>query len=504
VVGNSEAKSVNRAAGSKPLNDAQEAAEPRAPLLDGWTKPALALVLTGEQHGYFEPCGCSELQSGGVYRRADLVEKMEERGWDVASLDLGGLSRRTDRHSQIKFEELLGSLKDMHYKVVGLGPEELAFGTLYLLSQFVEDPGNPDANLAFLSANVGFFGAPGQPGGPKASRVFEVGGVKIGVTSILGTKYGETSVIVKNDSNMTIEDPVAVLPKAIESLKAAGADLLVLLSHASLEETRKIAGKFNDFDIILSAGGPEDPDPEPMTAGKAMLLNVGRKGKYVGVLGYYPENSTERFRFELVDLDKERFGDNPTMVEHMKNFQARIKAEQVAGNHHDNRGIPHPSGAQFVGAEKCGECHTKAYEHWLETPHARAFESLSGPRKGHADHGITRIFDPECLSCHVTGWNPQEYFRYDSGFINKVFANSQPQREMAEKLRGNQCENCHGPGSRHIQLIEADETEEAAKQVRVTLQEAKESMCFECHDHDNSPHFKFDSYWEPIAHPWRD
>src|SRR5262245_34376147 len=32
------------------------------PLFDRWTKPAVALVLSGEQHGYLEPCGCSENQ----------------------------------------------------------------------------------------------------------------------------------------------------------------------------------------------------------------------------------------------------------------------------------------------------------------------------------------------------------------------------------------------------------------------------------------------------------
>jgi len=41
------------------------AAPPPKPLLKDWEKPALALLLSGEQHGYLEPCGCALVQLGG-------------------------------------------------------------------------------------------------------------------------------------------------------------------------------------------------------------------------------------------------------------------------------------------------------------------------------------------------------------------------------------------------------------------------------------------------------
>ena len=43
-------------------------------LLDTLGKPAAVLVISGEQHGYMEPCGCSEEQEGGLIRRYDLIE----------------------------------------------------------------------------------------------------------------------------------------------------------------------------------------------------------------------------------------------------------------------------------------------------------------------------------------------------------------------------------------------------------------------------------------------
>ena len=60
-----------------------------------WPRPALAFVLTCEQEGYFEPCGCTANQLGGMSRRANLVEKLKGAGWDVVGLDVGGLPRRT-------------------------------------------------------------------------------------------------------------------------------------------------------------------------------------------------------------------------------------------------------------------------------------------------------------------------------------------------------------------------------------------------------------------------
>src|SRR5262245_45944428 len=51
------------------------------PLFDGWDKPAVAILFSGEMHGYIEPCGCSLHQLGGLSRRADLLRQMEKRGW---------------------------------------------------------------------------------------------------------------------------------------------------------------------------------------------------------------------------------------------------------------------------------------------------------------------------------------------------------------------------------------------------------------------------------------
>lgn len=456
-----------------------------------WPVPKAALILTGEQHGYIEPCGCTENQSGGVSRRGDLIRQLTELGWKTAGLDLGGLVKRDRLQSQLKFRTMLAALKDLNYKAISLGPEEVKLGADYLLSQ--NPPDNP---IGFVCANVTFYETP-DLGTPVRTRVFEHGGLKFGVTGILGASLRPE---LRQVDDVTFEDPAKVLPKMLEALDAEQPDLRVLLSHGSMDEAKALAKESSAFDLVLTTGGAEDPDGRPERVGDTVLLNVGRKGKHAGVLAVYPDGSP-KFRFELVQLDRNRFGDTPKMIEHMRYYQDQLKEQEIAIQESP---VGHPSGATFVGSAACADCHEEEYEIWKKSPHAEAFASLDPANKRHGSErlkGVPRMFDPECVCCHVTGWNPQDVYRYRSGFINELFAADDEEREMAPLLVGSGCENCHGPGSRHIELIDEGKEELAAKEVRFTQEQARSSDgCYKCHDLDNSPTFDFDKYWPKIAH----
>ncbi|MGH7201930.1 MAG: hypothetical protein ACREJB_15090, partial [Planctomycetaceae bacterium] len=140
-------------------------------LFGDWPKPAVAIVLSGEIHGHLEPCGCTELQTGGMARRADLVRQMEDRDWPVVGIDLGDTVKRNRRQSELKFETIKAALADLHYVALGLGEKELEFDPGFLISQHVTDPQNPTASLAFLGANVQFYGVPDLDGGPKRWKI---------------------------------------------------------------------------------------------------------------------------------------------------------------------------------------------------------------------------------------------------------------------------------------------------------------------------------------------
>jgi hypothetical protein len=484
---------------------AKNAAEavPSAPLrFPGWPRPTAVLVATGEQQGYFEPCGCTANQLGGMTRRAGLFRKLKELNWDVRGVDLGSLSSRTGTQAQLKFETTLQALRDLNYVAVGLGPEELRLDPGYLLSQHVTEG---DDFLGFVSANLTFFGSR-DLGTPLSKRIITVGGLRIGITSVLSeTLRNEVLPAGSPAGDAEWTDAKESLNGVLQEFEAEQVQYRVLLSQATLDESREFAKAFPQFNLIISAQGFGDGESEPELIGSVRLLQVGEKGKTAGVIGIYPEDTEQPVRFELVTLSGDRFGDDPGMVQILQQYQQRLGEQRLVSS---EPSVRHPSGHSFVGAQKCGECHTKAFSVWEKSAHAHAFESLD-PARGRRGferlHGIERFRDPECLACHVTGWNPRDYVRFEGGFLNAEFAASPSERGLEKLLAGNQCENCHGPGSRHVELIESGgDVAEAAKSVRVTLQQARESACYQCHDGENSPEFDFDRYWEQVQHPGKD
>ena len=471
------------------------------PLLKGWDKPAAVLMLSGEQHGYFEPCGCSLTQSGGMARRADLTKQLQDRDWPVAGLDVGGLLKRSRRQDQIKFETIWNALKTLDYEAVAVGVEDLRIGADFLVSQQPSDPAAIAEGPALISANLTFFEVP-DLGTPIRTKVFQVGEIKVGVTAVFGQSLKDEVAPQGVQSNVQVTETDAGITAALETLTAEKPDLLVLLSHGSREEASALAEKYPQFPVVVAAGGPEEPASDPKRVGKTLVIETGHKGKKVGLLGVYPGEEL-KLRYELVDLDNRRFKTDPRMLTAMRDYQQRLQDEGLAESSDLN--IRHPSNTGFVGAAKCGECHTKAYAKWKTSKHAHAFDSLQIGRKGEEATWVSRIYDPECLACHVTGWDPQGVLRYEGGFVSL---------DKTPHLAGQQCENCHGPGQRHTELEEQHkknrtsvpfETVAAARrEVKRDWKQAEKQVCHKCHDVDNSPGFNFNEYWSKVQHPGRD
>jgi Cytochrome c554 and c-prime len=474
---------VNEEEELRTASSAREAeSAPAPPPCKAWPKPDLALFLTGRQDGYIEPCGCTGLENakGGLSRRSKFYHQLLERGWDVVPLDVGNQVDRFGVQAELKFQTTVDTLRAMDYAAIGFGPNDLRLSIGNLAVAIGEsDEAHP---AIFVCANADILGMNAK------YRIIEKNGLRVGVTSILGTREREQI----NSDEIILSDPDAALRLVLAELKQQACTHLILLAHASLDESRELAKKFQEFSLIITGGGSGEPTqgPEEISGARAPMLQVGTKGMYVGVVGLY-EQPRRGFRYERVVLDA-RFPDDPDVLDAFSEYQRQLKSLGLPGL--GIRPVKHPQrGRTFVGHEVCGECHTKALAVFEGTPHFHATDSISQPTQR---SNIPRHFDPECLSCHVTGWNPQGHYPYQTGYLDL---------EKSVHLHGNGCENCHGPGSQHVAAengdVEVTEAQIEAFRAAMRLDLAKaENVCVECHDTDNSPDFKFDAYWEQVKH----
>lgn len=452
-----------------------------------WPKPQAVIFVSGQQHGYIEPCGCTGLenQKGGLIRRDTLLKELRERGWELVPVDVGNQVRRTGRQAEIKFQTTVEALKQMGYQAAALGIDDLKLATIELVQNAAGD--------SFLSANVVIWG---EPSYFPSHRVVESGGRKIGITAVLGNDHKAEFEKMQNDE-LQFFDPVEKLKPVVELLDKEGCDFKVLLAHASLEESAELARQVPGFDLVVTAGGFGEPTltPESIADSTAVMVQVGTKGMYGGIIGIYPDDAAQPIRYQKIAISSQ-FKDSPRMLAEFAAYQQRLADAGFAAL--GCSPLPHPTNRKFVGSEVCSDCHSSAFAKWQETPHFHATDSIIRPDNDRGN--IARDKDPECVSCHVTGWNPQKFFPYEAGFLS---------REETPLMMGSGCENCHGPGSDHVaaELGDIDVTSERLKELQqqmiLPLASARDK-CLECHDLDNSPDFDFDSYWEQVKHYGKD
>lgn len=467
-----------------PSGDAEPSQEV---LFDGWETPQLAIVITGQQHGYIEPCGCTGLanQKGGMARRHTFLKQLRAKGWVVAPMDVGGQVRRPGPQAEAKYKWTTEALTQLGYKAVAYGLEDVVLSSGELAFPMLNAPESP---YPFIGANVSVISS------TPTHRVFEAGGLRVGVTAVLGDEFQKE--LANDNPGVELRSVDEGLKAAWKELEAAKCSFHVLVAHASVEESREIAKRHPHFKLVITTGLGEPerlPERIPLPNERmAWMVQAGNKAMYAGVVGVY--DGAPSIRYQRVPLD-DRFEDSPEMLKILASYQAELKErglKQLGAVE-----VPHYSGNEFVGSAVCQDCHYDEHQVWSKTGHAHATDSIVNPVER---AGIERHHDPECLSCHVTGWAPQEYTPYASGYLSL---------SQTPHLKQNGCENCHGPGSRHVDIengeFEVSEAEQMAvrNKMRLPLARAKEH-CVMCHDQDNSPDFfkpgAFEEYWKKIAH----
>jgi hypothetical protein len=507
-----------------------------------WPKPDFVVVLSAQQHGYLKPCGCSEVQYGGLEYRYNFIKSLQARGWPVLAYDLGdvpqvqGPAKLPNVQGLIKYKYAMEAMKEIGYSAVSFGEYEAALSLPRVIDEYALNSDKPAVLAANLLAKNVQFADPDRKGpewGSSYVGSWQVTtapggtGTRVGALGIIGThtaadvaalvKAGDlpTGVVIPPsvDSQITRTHPktgFAPADKAITAgladLGKAGAEFRVLLYQGPVELAKVLAQQkyFPQFNVILCLGVEDEPPGRPEVVGNTFIVRVGHKGKNVGVVGVYRTGNPAKpfdMRYQLVPMGPDyktpagKEKDNPILAL-METYAREVQKDDYLAKYgkipHSTqvsvKGMPALAGARtgYVGSEACKDCHKTAFAIWGKTDHAKAYQTLVT-----AKNPSLRQYDAECIVCHTIG------FRYEGGFADA---------DRTPKLRNVGCESCHGPCEVHKKnprnkalyaLINpwkapAGETppQTAKRQLRI------ESMCRECHDAEN------DVKWKAFLPKW--
>ena len=110
-------------------------------------------------------------------------------------------------------------------------------------------------------------------------KFFESGGVKI---AVIGQAF--PYMPIANPGWMFPEYSFGIrdnhMQEMVDEVRAAGAELVVCLSHNGFDVDKKMAGRVAGIDVILS-GHTHDALPEPTVVGNTIIVASGSNGKFV-------------------------------------------------------------------------------------------------------------------------------------------------------------------------------------------------------------------------------
>ncbi len=211
--------------------------KPPSRLFHDWPqnrKPLFVLLLSGQQYGYLQPCGCSPIQYGGLERRYNLIQQLKndkDKGWTVIALDLGDVPQDHGPQKMLKYVTSMEALKLLNYTAVGMGRTE---GLLPLIDGLANFALNNKPPPHVLLGNI----QGRAQNAPGADAVAFEGGIskvpKIGVTTVVAPSVAKEI----NDPTVKFDLPGKALPGLLAELQKGKAEFKVLLFQGTEEEAK--------------------------------------------------------------------------------------------------------------------------------------------------------------------------------------------------------------------------------------------------------------------------
>jgi sulfur-oxidizing protein SoxB len=255
---------------------------------------------------------------GGMDRVATVVKAIRAERPDALVLDGGDTwqgsltALRTNGGDMVRVMNALGVEAMTSHWEFTLGIDRV--------TEIVEN----ELNFPFLGANI--YDAEWDEPAYEPYQMFERNGVQI---AVIGQAFPYMPIanpgwMFPGLSFGIREERVAAM---VEEVRAAGAGVVVLLSHNGFDVDRKLASRVPGIDVILT-GHTHDALPEPVLVGKTHLIASGSHGKFVSRLDLDVQGGEVReLRHKLIPIFSDVIAPDPDMAALIDAERAPFEAE---------------------------------------------------------------------------------------------------------------------------------------------------------------------------------
>ncbi|MXZ01395.1 hypothetical protein F4Y93_12405 [Candidatus Poribacteria bacterium] len=306
--------------------------------------PSAVILYTGGTKSHLEPCGCYQEESGGLPRRAYVVDQIRKLGFPTFLVDTGNIFDGKEEIDAKRCQVNLKAMAAIGYDAVALSESDLAYEDSYLSRQ------RAVATFPFLAG--------------RATR----------------TDFTQPYVV-----EAAGEHAIAFVAGIVDKTGIPHADVIVALGVP--EDAEQV-------DVVIL------PDEIETTVSEDNTLYVGCKseGKALGFLALWMDPSGKLVHYAVKELALTGdVGESEPIRELLTDFYRDVAAENAVEGVllFADQALEQQQGNGYVSATACQGCHEQEYLQWSATRHAFAYETLLKKE---------RYFDAGCVSCHTTGF----------------------------------------------------------------------------------------------------
>jgi len=425
----------------------------RPPALD------LPVFFTCDTDGRLEPCGCFTGQYGGLSRLKTVLDTEASEG--SLRVDVGDAVGGHEDYDLIEYGYILKAFAALKYDALNVGQREAQFTAAQLHALRASSP------VPILSANL-LDQASGQPIFDSYCIV-QRGAFRIAVIGVLDPRGFDRNL----GSGLIVGDMESAIERCLTELRGR-ADMVVLLAFTDEATLAQLARQYYECQLILG-GKVTQPAQQLVYENRSVIYYVTNESRALGILRLHVvKGAPLEVTGNEIRLLRDTLPQDPSIRQMVQSYREKVRYTRLAVDDPNNLSADMVPGvrtlAAYVGTEKCMACHKTAAAVWTASPHAHAFATLVD-RKADAD--------PKCVGCHTVGFRDPSGYRREFG---------------ATRLVNVGCENCHGPGSLHVQEKEGDTS------INFSFRPLDAGDCLKCHYGEFSRPFKWDQFWPIIKH----